>query len=229
MALTIAGFRRSKKAEITPQEPVQKDPPAQAEGDLLVRLRAFVADESWLKQANRLLAEATEASSRAQHVIAERGIVERSRAQLLRDGGDPDRQVRELSEQIKSAEVEAKEKKVKARALVDEKIAGLAPASQGIWAIVVSKKRQAMETVEKLQQMFSDSASDMGQNIATVDRVVEGYNSLAGGVWDRANELVLKTGGPALAVRRPEMRFTRRIGFAKEVQAFIEKAIAALR
>ena len=69
----------------------------------------------------------------------------------------------------------------------------------------------------------------MGQNVATVDRIVEEYNSMAGGVWDRANELVLKTGGPALAVRRPEMRFTSRMGFAKEVQAFIEKAIAALR
>lgn len=229
MAIGIRSFRESMKVR-KPQESAQQESPVQSEADdPLAKLRVFVADKSWLKQVNRLVAEANQASSRAQNVIARRCVVERNRIQLTRDGSDPDVQIRELSTQIRAAEVEVKKKKAKARELVDEKIAGLAPASQGIWAVVRSKKQQAMEAVEKLQQMFSDSASDMSQNIATVDRVVEGYNSLAGDVWDRANELVSKTGGPALAIRRPEMRFTRRIGFAKEVQAFVEKAIAALR
>ncbi len=228
MPLSISGWIKGNKPAETTEAPAQKAQPAQAEGDLFARLRAFVADESWLKQVNRLVAEANQASIRVQQVIAERGVVERNRIQLIRDGSNPDEKIRDLSTQIRAAESEAKGKKAKARELVDAKIAGLGPASGGIWRAVVSKKQEILAAVEKLHELFLGSASGVEQNIAGAERTVQEYNKLAGGVWDSANQLVSQTGGPALSVSRPQMRFTRHSGLTEEVRRFVVKMKGAM-
>lgn len=212
-----------------PKQPAPKEPPVLPGGDPLAKLRSFVADESWVKRANRLLVEASQTNGRVQQLIVERNIVERNRIQLTRNGDDPDKKICDLSTKIRAAESEAKGKKAKARELIDAKIADLGPASGGIWRIVVSKRQEILAAVEKLQELFLGSASSAGQNIASGEKLVSDYNRLVWKLWDVADALVPKTGGPALSIKRPQMRFTRHTGLTEEVEAFLKKFRDVLR
>ena len=191
MALSVFGLRKGNRSVETPQESVQKEPPAQSSAEAVgVKQIGAVVEKLKTIRARLRNNKRVEAWRAAEHGISDAlytinlkaSNLAKNRAQFLLEGRDPDTELRRVGEEKKQAEQNVADLKAAALREISSIHGQCAAAVNEVSPAIWKQWRQFRKDLLTMLELYGDLDERLGVPVASLAREAEQFNTAFGDV-----------------------------------------------